>query len=139
MDLGNIIWLAATGAASIWGYVQTRRFMRHRLRYVDSAQKPTAPVIAGVAAAVVAAPVVWLLPIVGASTALYSIYESLLLRTLPVRDPAALVLLGASRGNTSWTNLQWEQIRDRASLFGGVLAWSSARFNTAARGQADTA
>jgi len=70
MDFGNILWIAATGAASIWGYVQARRFMRQRLRFVEPAQKPVAPVVAGAAAAVIAAPVVWLLPIVGAGTAI---------------------------------------------------------------------
>jgi hypothetical protein len=70
MDLGNLIWIAATGAASIWGYVQTRRFMRKRLRYVDAAQKPVAPVVVGVGAAVLAAPVAWLLPFVGVGTAI---------------------------------------------------------------------
>jgi len=70
MDFGTIIWIAVTGTASIWGYVQARRFMRKRLRFVDAAQKPMAPVVAGVAAAAVAAPVVWLLPVVGAGTAL---------------------------------------------------------------------
>ncbi len=70
MDLGNILWIAATGAASIWGYVQTRSFMRQRLRFVEPAQKPIAPVVAGAAAAVIAAPVVWLLPVVGAGTAI---------------------------------------------------------------------
>jgi hypothetical protein len=37
---------------------------------VDAAQPPTAAVAAGVGAAVVAAPVVWLLPIVGVGTAI---------------------------------------------------------------------
>ncbi len=70
MDFGTIVWIAVTGTASIWGYVQARRFMRKRLRFVDAAQKPMAPVVAGVAAAAIAAPVVWLLPVVGAGTAL---------------------------------------------------------------------
>ncbi|MGD8727476.1 MAG: hypothetical protein PVH40_07505 [Gemmatimonadales bacterium] len=69
MDIGTIIWIAATGTASVWGYVQARRFMRTRLRFVDAAQKPMAPVVAGVAAAAVMVPVVWLLPIVGTGTA----------------------------------------------------------------------
>jgi hypothetical protein len=69
MDFGTIIWIAATGAASVWGYVQTRQFVRKRLRFVEAAQKPMTPVVVGTAAAVVAAPVVWLLPIVGVGTA----------------------------------------------------------------------
>ncbi len=43
--------------------------MRKKLRFVDVVQKPVAPVIAGAAAAIVASPVVWLLPIIGAGTA----------------------------------------------------------------------
>lgn len=66
----EIIGLVATGAVSVWGYVQSRRFFRNRLRFVDAAQKPVAPVVAGAAAAIVAAPVVWLLPLVGAGTAI---------------------------------------------------------------------
>jgi hypothetical protein len=66
----EIIGLVATGAVSIWGYVQARRYVRGRLRFVDVVQKPMAPVVAGAAAAVVAAPVVWLLPLVGAGTAI---------------------------------------------------------------------
>jgi hypothetical protein len=60
MDLGTIVWIAATGTASIWGYVQARRFMRKRLRYVDAAQKPMAPVVAGAAAALIVAPLSFL-------------------------------------------------------------------------------
>ena len=69
MDFGTIIWIAATGTASIWGYVQARRFMRKRLRFVDSAQKPMAPVVAGAAAAALMAPLALLLPFVGVGTA----------------------------------------------------------------------
>jgi hypothetical protein len=48
----------------------TRRFVRERLRYVDAARKGIAPWLAGGVAALVAAPVVAVLPIVGAGTAL---------------------------------------------------------------------
>lgn len=66
----EILGLAATGAVSVWGYIQSRRYVRQKLRFVDAVKKPVAPVIAGVAAAAVAAPVVWLLPLVGVGTAL---------------------------------------------------------------------
>lgn len=64
-------WLALIGTlfASYMGYGTARRFVRDRLRYVDSAQSPGAPLIAGFLAAVIAAPVVWLIPFVGAGTA----------------------------------------------------------------------
>lgn len=66
----GFIVLVATLVASWIGYGAARRFVRDRLRYVDSALTPGAPVVAGVVAALVAAPVVWLLPLFGAGTAL---------------------------------------------------------------------
>lgn len=65
----TLIWLGITGAASLVGYVQSRRFVRQRLRFVDGVQKPVAPVVAGAVAAVVAAPVAWILPFVGTGAA----------------------------------------------------------------------
>src|SRR5688572_8815429 len=64
------IALATTLAASVGGHVGARRFVRERLRFVDAAQTRRAPWIAGAAAILVATPVVWLLPIVGAGTAI---------------------------------------------------------------------
>lgn len=66
----EIITLAATAASGIAGYVMSKDFTQRKLRYVDAAHRTGAPVIAGIAAAVVAAPVMWLLPLVGAGTAL---------------------------------------------------------------------
>lgn len=65
-----LIWLGATGAATAFGYLKSRRFVRQRLRFVDAAKGAMAPVIAGGAAALIAAPVVWLLPVVGAASAI---------------------------------------------------------------------
>ncbi|MPZ21118.1 MAG: FtsX-like permease family protein [Luteitalea sp.] len=71
---------------------------------------------------------------IGANTAIFSLMNSLLLRTLPVRAPERLVLLDEG----SWTNPIWEEIRDRHSqLFAGVAAWGNARFDLASGGQAD--
>jgi len=66
----DLLFAAGTGAATLLGYLKSRQFVRDRLRFVDAAHKPTAPIIAGAVAAVIAAPVVWLLPVVGAPTAL---------------------------------------------------------------------
>lgn len=66
----GLIGLAATVAATGVGYLQTRSFTRRRLAYVDAVQNAVAPVVAGAAAFAVAVPVVGLLPIVGAGTAL---------------------------------------------------------------------
>lgn len=65
----GLITLIATGAAAAVGYIQSRIFVRKRLAYVDVVQRGSAPVIAGVAATVVAIPVVALVPLIGAGTA----------------------------------------------------------------------
>jgi sorbitol-specific phosphotransferase system component IIBC len=56
--------------AVVIGYSGARRFVRNRLRYVDGAQKGTAPIIAGIVAFLIALPVSWLLPLIGTGTAI---------------------------------------------------------------------
>ena len=46
------IGLVATAGAAIFGFVFARNFMRKRLRFVDAAQGPAVPIIAGVVTAV---------------------------------------------------------------------------------------
>jgi putative ABC transport system permease protein len=78
---------------------------------------------------------------IGANTAIFSILDSLLLRSLPVREPERLTLMnrmtpeGVAIG--SWTNPIWEQVRERQHLFDGALAWSSTRFNLSQGGQTE--
>ena len=60
---------------------------------------------------------------IGATTALFSLYDSLLLRELPVRDPDRLMLLADNRPNPAWANVMWEEIRRRPELFDGVCAY----------------
>jgi len=66
----DLLAFAATIAASAFGYVTARRFVRERLKYVDGAQTLKAPVIAGLVAWAIAWPLTWVLPLVGAGTAL---------------------------------------------------------------------
>ena len=63
-----MIWLAVTAAALVGGYILSRNFVRRKLRYVDAIQKPSAPLLAGIAAAAVVLPVA-ALPIVTVGTA----------------------------------------------------------------------
>ncbi len=67
--IGLIVMLVATGATFL-GFRETRRFVRNRLRYVDSVHSFKAPWVAGTAAALIAGPVVWALPLIGAGTAI---------------------------------------------------------------------
>ena len=66
----ELVGLAAAVSAAVLGYAKTREFVRNRLRYVDGVHDFSAPLKAGGAAALAAAPVVWLLPIIGAPTAI---------------------------------------------------------------------
>ena len=64
-----IAFIIATVAA-VFGYSAAKKFVRDRLRFVDGAHKPTAPIIAGIGAYLIALVVVGLLPIVGWGTAI---------------------------------------------------------------------
>lgn len=66
----TIISMAIALAVAVIGYMQARSYVHTKLRFVDAAQHFAAPLIAGVAAMLVAAPVAWLLPIIGAKTAI---------------------------------------------------------------------
>lgn len=63
-----MLWFAVTAVALVGGYLLTRDFVRRRLRYVDALRKPSAPLIAGAAAAALALPIA-ALPIVTIGTA----------------------------------------------------------------------
>jgi hypothetical protein len=66
----ELIALAATSTAGVVGYWKSRDFVHTRLRYVDRVQKAGTPLIAGAVAAVVALPVVAVVPLIGAGTAM---------------------------------------------------------------------
>src|SRR4051812_11848812 len=73
---------------------------------------------------------------IGANTAIFSLIDGLLLRALPVRDPARLVLLTDDAGeNPRWSYQVWREIDQRSQLFDGTLAWSDARLNLARGGE----
>src|SRR3954471_9097310 len=76
---------------------------------------------------------------IGANTAMFSLVNSLLLRSLPVKEPRALVILGATSDPRAgyYTYAIWNEIRQRPQLFDGVFAWSSARFNLSKGGQTE--
>ena len=71
---------------------------------------------------------------IGASTALFSILNSLLLKNLPVSQPERLVLLDGD----SWTNPIWEEIRaHQGQIADGGFAWSAERFDLSSSGESD--
>jgi hypothetical protein len=62
--------LVIAGAAGVVGHLRSRKFVGQRLRYTTWVEKPMLGLWTGVATTVIAAPVVALLPVVGAGTAL---------------------------------------------------------------------
>jgi hypothetical protein len=70
MAMLEIIGMVAAGVAGVGGHVKSKSFVERRLRYSSLAENPALGVIAGAAAAILAAPVVAIVPFVGAGTAL---------------------------------------------------------------------
>jgi putative ABC transport system permease protein len=75
---------------------------------------------------------------IGATTVIFSLTNSLLLRKLPVRDPGALVLVTDPTvpGVRAYALGVWESFRRFVDVFDGTLAWSSTEFNLVPRGEA---
>src|SRR5271169_218460 len=65
---------------------------------------------------------------IGANTAIFSLLNTLMLRTLPVQDPGGLVeLLTKYPGQTHWNAFSWQayqHIRDHSQAFSSVIAVS---------------
>ncbi|MEP6914185.1 MAG: ABC transporter permease [Acidobacteriota bacterium] len=71
---------------------------------------------------------------IGANTALFSILNSLVLKSLPVRDPGRLMLVD----HGSWTNPIWEEIRaHERDISDGAFAWAAETFDLSSRGETD--
>ena len=66
----GLIATGIAGVAAVYGHIASRKFVGRRLRYTDLVEKPMLGLWAGVVTTVVAAPVVAILPIVGAGTAI---------------------------------------------------------------------
>jgi predicted permease len=75
---------------------------------------------------------------IGANTAIFVLLDQVLLRSLPVKDPARLVLLrstGADRGHVSsrtddalyFSYPMYRDLRDRNSVFSGLIATDAAQ------------
>ena len=73
---------------------------------------------------------------IGANTAIFSLINAVILKTLPVSHPEQLVELGMkTEDGLSFTNPIWEQVRDRQDVFSGAFAYSPNRFNLAVGGE----
>ena len=73
---------------------------------------------------------------IGANTAIFSLVDAVMLRSLPVSHPEQLVQVTMGVGDEELTNPIWEQLRDRQDVFSGLLAYNAPRFNLAQGGEA---
>ena len=76
---------------------------------------------------------------IGASTAIFSIFNGLLLKPLPVRDPATLIALASDRPgeDAAMTYPIWAAVRDSHAL-NEAFVWSTDRVGLANRGDIRT-
>lgn len=72
---------------------------------------------------------------IGASSAIFSLLNAILLRPLSVRDSHQLVMVtSADNRRSAWPQPVWTEIRDR-QLLDGAFAWFWNRFDTAQGGE----
>ena len=73
---------------------------------------------------------------IGANTAVFSVINALVLRSLPVNHPEELVAVVRDKDGMIFTNPLWEAIRDRQDMFSGIFATGMTSFNLTAGGEA---
>jgi putative ABC transport system permease protein len=93
---------------------------------------------------------------IGANTAIFSLIDAVMLRTLPVSRPEELLqlkrqdsryasvgaptfsdplsLFWSGGASPDFSNPLWEQVRDQQNVFSGVFAWANDRFDLARGG-----
>src|SRR5205807_8729642 len=67
---------------------------------------------------------------IGANTAIFSLVDAFLLRTLPVKDPQELVVV-----RRSFPHSTFEQFRDRSRSFSGMFAYDDSHVTVIIDGQ----
>ena len=86
---------------------------------------------------------------IGANTAIFSLLDQALLRSLPVSDPNRLVVFDAPGPDPGWTSSDnnqtvfsvpmYQDLRDRSTVFAGIIARSGAAVSVMNGGETDIA
>lgn len=79
---------------------------------------------------------------IGANTAIFTLMDAVMLRSLPVANPEELVRVttpirsgSLGEGGDNFTNPIWEALRDRQDVFSGAFATAEERFDLAGGGE----
>ena len=79
---------------------------------------------------------------IGANTAIFTLIDAVMLRSLPVANPEELVRVmtpardgSLGEGGDNFTNPIWEALRDRQDVFSGAFATADERFDLAGGGE----
>jgi len=79
---------------------------------------------------------------IGATTALFSVANALVLRPLPVKSPEDLVTITSDtalrhgfQAGTGWSHAMWNRFRERADEFAGAFAWILERVDLSEGGE----
>src|SRR5262249_32280259 len=74
---------------------------------------------------------------IGANTAIFSLMDAVMLKTLPVSHPEELLQVTAGgAGGEYFSNPVWEQIRDRQDALSGIFAFCRWAFDLSSGGEA---
>ncbi len=73
---------------------------------------------------------------IGANTAIFSLIDSVMLKTLPVQHPEELLQVTTVQYHDAFSNPLWEQVRDRQDVFSSIFAFSLNRYNLSQGGEA---
>jgi putative ABC transport system permease protein len=77
---------------------------------------------------------------IGANSAIFSLIDAVVLRSLPIDKPEELLQVKrhdqrwGGEESSSFTNPLWEQVRDQQDVFSGVFAWEEDKFDLAQGG-----
>ena len=75
---------------------------------------------------------------IGANTAIFSLLDAVILKSLPVRAPNELLRVVEKGSDFGvFTNPLWEELRNRQDVFSHAFAYGSAEFNLAKGGETD--
>jgi putative ABC transport system permease protein len=73
---------------------------------------------------------------IGANTAIFSLIDAVMLKSLPVQHPEELLQVRIDGGPMAYGNPLWEQLRDRQDVFSGIFAYGRWALNLSSGGEA---